>query len=912
MQPLYESIQQPSTQFHTDLQYIQYLLQYVSIHSNQQLQQLLLYMITDELCTSLSHSIDDVVGRRLDIATANSINHSLSTELQQLLTNTIQPYITTLQLRDKLNDIITHAAREQLQLYYKYVIQHDIDSTTIAPSSATTHQLDSGNHDSIELLSNPISINFDDITQSVPHLVAGDEVTIGRHTDIEGSHAGFTVTRISEPRNQSGKSIHRANRSIDNNPIITAPVTLSQHQSSTDLLQHVIVSVVNSESTNELSAQQQIMCSGGFDELTLIMSYLPFYYIYGKLCFVSRRFFACTNDYRLYRHINTVYLYTLPATAIQCTILLYKLQHIHTLTFGSSINNNAIQSLSNEWCQQPYRIIDNITTEPNTNRISMLPHLHTLNLSGCTQFNDDVCTSLHGSIVLNRLKVLNMTGCNQLSDHSISTIVGSCIELIDLTLQQTAAGIDTTRALASNNTLLQHINLSNCRNVTDAVLHELSQVNTELITINLSECWKLTALGVQYICTNLPNIQSINLSHCCTAVTDSSLHYIARHCTTIKHLYISGCITTDTALSYIIFGCTELNTIDCSTTSSMINKITNHSLIDLSTYSTSITRINLSGCISISDTGIVQLSKSCHTLHELNLSHCTELTNQSLHALANFNTKHTVHVLNISYCWHCSDDGVASLLRMPQLNTLNLAQCLNVTDRVIVYWAKLLTCRSNNNQVCVAPIQYIDLTSCTITDKSLTQLPYHDVDTKLHSIILAGCSTLTDRSVIRLAQCFKSIQHISLQGCIYITDRSIRHIADRYSSKLVYLNCNQCQLITDRSIQRLTDKCQQLHSLYLDSCIQLTDCSVRLIAQKLSQLNILHVSQCNQLTSTSIQSMIYSSGRYLKLFNISQCKVIASLVEQYNSNDNEVISEEARQLHAGIQRLTIRGCKIYT
>ena len=133
-------------------------------------------------------------------------------------------------------------------------------------------------------------------------------------------------------------------------------------------------------------------------------------------------------------------------------------------------------------------------------------------------------------------------------------------------------------------------------------------------------------------------------------------------------------------------------------------KLTDESLRHVSAGLTQLKSINLSFCVSISDSGLKYLAKMA-SLRELNLRSCDNISDCGMAYLAEAGSRITsldvsfcdkmddqalVHVaqglvhlkqLSLSAC-HVSDEGLTRLARsLTDLHTLNIGQCINITDR---------------------------------------------------------------------------------------------------------------------------------------------------------------------------------------------------------------------------------------
>merc|ERR1712223_1865315 len=187
-------------------------------------------------------------------------------------------------------------------------------------------------------------------------------------------------------------------------------------------------------------------------------------------------------------------------------------------------------------------------------------------------------------------------------------------------------------------------------------LRELVNGIPTLETLNLSGCYNLSdsALDTAFN-RDLACLKVLNLS-LCKEVTDSSLGRIATHCKNLEILELGGC-----------------------------TKITNTGLLLISWGLKKIKSLNLRSCWQISDHGIGHLtginsqpSTGAKTLQRISLQDCQKLTDESLKHISE--GLPAINEINLSFCVSVTDTGLKSLSRMAGLEKLNLRSCDNVSD----------------------------------------------------------------------------------------------------------------------------------------------------------------------------------------------------------------------------------------
>jgi hypothetical protein len=108
---------------------------------------------------------------------------------------------------------------------------------------------------------------------------------------------------------------------------------------------------------------------------------------------------------------------------------------------------------------------------------------------------------------------------------------------------------------------------------------------------------------------------------------------------------------------------------------------------------------------------------------------------------------------------------------------------------------------------------------------------------------VSDMSSVSDMSMIRIAEDCPNIKHLSISGFRNITDSSIIKIAE-YCYNLKELNLSRCR-VTDRSMIRIAEGCHNMECLHMSGCKSITDVSVVKIAENCLNMKDLNLSECN-------------------------------------------------------------------
>lgn len=143
--------------------------------------------------------------------------------------------------------------------------------------------------------------------------------------------------------------------------------------------------------------------------------------------------------------------------------------------------------------------------------------------------------------------------------------------------------------------------------------------------LDLSDCWELTDSGVENISRNSPALESLDVSWC-ASVTNGALCVLPPG---LESLQLSGCDNvTDAgvkALVKLLPGLTSLDLSGCG-------KVTDAGLEDLASLPT-LSTLDLYFCDQVTDVGLNTLSRMS-ALTSLDLSGCEHITARGIEALA--------------------------------------------------------------------------------------------------------------------------------------------------------------------------------------------------------------------------------------------------------------------------------------
>eukprot|EP00897_Mesotaenium_endlicherianum_P009978 jgi/Mesen1/9008/ME000563S08325 len=283
---------------------------------------------------------------------------------------------------------------------------------------------------------------------------------------------------------------------------------------------------------------------------------------------------------------------------------------------------------------------------------------------------------------------------------------------------------------------------------------------------------------------------------------------------------------TDSALEAVAAWCRHLESLDLS----MASALSDHVCADVAAAANGGAHtwqvLDLSGCLGVTETGVIAIADSCPDLRLLNLCGCEQAgTDKALQAIAKGCPR--LQSLNLGWCERLTDAGVSALAAgCAGLRVLDLCGCLLITDGSIVQLAE--KCRG---------LQALGLHCCRdVSDISMaalvrsSQCSSSPAPARHLGCLQEGCDGRTahhgDCRQPRLGLIAPSWTHY----------RALAEASGSSSAGLVSLNLSGCTNLHAPVVQAVCDAFPALHtcpnrrSLNISGCLGLTSVHCRCIA----------------------------------------------------------------------------------
>jgi len=275
-------------------------------------------------------------------------------------------------------------------------------------------------------------------------------------------------------------------------------------------------------------------------------------------------------------------------------------------------------------------------------------------------------------------KDLNLRNCVQLwKKWQTSGLIDACRNLENLSLQDSHIDRSSVHSFLHQNINLQHINLSNLKDITNSSMRIIADNCPRLEILNVEWCANVDTRGLRFIIDSCSQLRELRAGET-QGWDDISFLDLIFERNTLERLTLPGCESLqDESLAAIFEGS---------------NSETDYTSGRRVAPPRNFKHVNLARCYNITDTGLQSLVNNVPYLEGLQVSKCKELTDASLRALlpttpflthldideldlltnatlqelAQSPCKKTLQHLCISYCDNLGDSGMLLVVKACQ------------------------------------------------------------------------------------------------------------------------------------------------------------------------------------------------------------------------------------------------------
>mmetsp|Transcript_4912 Transcript_4912/g.7988 ORF Transcript_4912/g.7988 Transcript_4912/m.7988 type:complete len:503 (-) Transcript_4912:210-1718(-) len=378
--------------------------------------------------------------------------------------------------------------------------------------------------------------------------------------------------------------------------------------------------------------------------------------------------------------------------------------------------------------------------------VQYCPNLLELDIHHCNRVLNDLLVTLI-SALCPLLQRLNLSNCRRLTDSGIRALAQNCNDLKILSLEGVFQITDTgIRAIANNCSQLTTIDISLCERVTDTGFRHLVQSCPVLNTINISECENLTGEAIAAIGQHCHHLSSLSMQGIGGGLTVECMSLLARGPSSAANAPATPA-SADTGNT----GNTgNAGDTDADTATNM-----------------HLTSLDVSFNFFLSDEMIMAVAKHCKQLKSLDISGCEELTDKCINALVD----NHIQLQSIGLVFN--SDALATSTAVIELfkNSPNMLEArisnfggdINGVVRALATYCLHLQTFTTMSNVNLETAAMLDLV------RNCPQLKYIDV---------RSCVLLTDDFIVALSQHCPSLQTVYCFGCPLISKTALSILSD--------------------------------------------------------------------------------------------------------------------------------------
>ncbi|KXN89581.1 SCF E3 ubiquitin ligase complex F-box protein grrA [Leucoagaricus sp. SymC.cos] len=288
-------------------------------------------------------------------------------------------------------------------------------------------------------------------------------------------------------------------------------------------------------------------------------------------------------------------------------------------------------------------------------------NLQELDITGCTEVTDAGMLEVTNKSL--PLRSIRLNGAAALTDSSISAIAKTCSRLVELELGD-LPGLSplALRDVWIFSKKLRTLRLAGCSSLTDKAFPSIvpddaslpSQAEDEKPLPHRPTTW-LEVLPPLFLRHRAENLRVLDLTAC--NITDDAISGIVFHASRIQTLILTACTQlTDRALESIACLESHLDVLILA----HVTHITDRGLVKVARECANLRSLDVAFCRNLTDMSIFELA-GLESLRRLSLVRVPKLTDMAIYALAEHAT--SLERLHLSYCESLSLESIHALTK---------------------------------------------------------------------------------------------------------------------------------------------------------------------------------------------------------------------------------------------------------
>uniref|UniRef100_A0A672MES6 F-box and leucine rich repeat protein 17 n=1 Tax=Sinocyclocheilus grahami TaxID=75366 RepID=A0A672MES6_SINGR len=297
-----------------------------------------------------------------------------------------------------------------------------------------------------------------------------------------------------------------------------------------------------------------------------------------------------------------------------------------------------------------------------------------IDLSGLQQVKDDLLVKIASR--RQNVTEINISDCRNVQDHGVCSLASNCPGLIKYTAYRCKQLSDVSLCtVAIHCPLLQKVHVGNQDKLTDHALKLLGEHCKELKDVHFGQCYSISDEGLVALAQGCSKLQRIYMQEN-KLVTDKSVQAFAENCPDLQFVGFMGCLVTSQGVIHLT-QVRHLSSLDLR----HISELNNETVMEVVRKCRNLTSLNLCLNWTINDRCVEIIAKEGRSLKELYLVSC-KITDHALIAIGQYSS--SIETVDAGWCKEITDQGATQIARSSKsLRYLGLMRCDKVNEETV-------------------------------------------------------------------------------------------------------------------------------------------------------------------------------------------------------------------------------------
>ncbi|XP_066459140.1 F-box/LRR-repeat protein 17 [Eleutherodactylus coqui] len=294
-----------------------------------------------------------------------------------------------------------------------------------------------------------------------------------------------------------------------------------------------------------------------------------------------------------------------------------------------------------------------------------------LDISSRCQVKDHILESITSRFW--NITELNISDCLNVTDAGVGMVAAKCSGLVKYTAYRCKQLSDSSLiSLVTHCTSLQKVHVGNQDRLTDEAIKQLGSRCKDLKDIHFGQCYKISDEGMIVIAKGCPKLKKIYMQEN-KLVSDKSVEAFAEHCPELEYVGFMGCSVTSRGVIRLT-NLKNLSSLDLR----HISELDNETVMEIVKKCRNLTSLNLCLNRNIDDRCVEVIAKEGRSLKELYLVTC-KITDHALIAIGRYST--TIETVDVGWCKEITDQGATLIAQSSKsIRYLGLMRCDQVNE----------------------------------------------------------------------------------------------------------------------------------------------------------------------------------------------------------------------------------------